>query len=203
MPYIRVLRTSDVHFPCLLLLIHSQVFLACFMGLCQRSPTCLAVTSLTNQILGETFETGDGLCVRSGQHSKTRQSLAMAVCESLRAVTSQDLLVSVFPLLCRLTAAENDGLRRAAGNILGGVNLSDIISQERERADEANTRAKEIEEENNAMLEEIEYLQLENEELQRQVSVPTNYLIDVIYPVSQNSLSRLQLAVFSESSLVS
>ena len=143
------------------------MFLACFMGLCQKRPTCPAVTSLTNQILGETFDTGKGI---SGLHFKTRHSLAIAVCESLRTTTSQDLLVSVFPLLCRLTAVDNDGLRRAAGNILGGMNLSVIISRERERADEANARAKEIEEENNAMLEEIEYLQAENEELQRQVS---------------------------------
>ena len=140
------------------------------MGLCQKRPTCPAVTSLTNQILGETFDTGKGVSVSSGLHFKTRHSLAIAVCESLRTTTSQDLLVSVFPLLCRLTAVDNDGLRRAAGNILGGMNLSEVITRERERADQANARAKEIEEENNAMLEEIEYLQAENEELQRQVS---------------------------------
>ena len=141
------------------------------MGLCQKSPTCPAVTSLTNQILGGTFEIADGFSVSAGLHSKTRQSLAIAVCESLRTTTSHDLLVSVFPLLCRLTAVGNDGVRRAAGNILGGMNLSEVITRERERADQANARAKEIEEENNAMLEEIEYLQAENEELQRQVRV--------------------------------
>jgi len=69
-----------------------------------------------------------------------------------------------------LTSVDNDGLRRAAGKILGGMNLSEVITRERERADQANARAKEIEEENIAMLEEIEYLQAENEELQRQVS---------------------------------
>jgi hypothetical protein len=96
--------------------------------------------------------------------------LAIAVCESLRAATNQDLLVSVFPLICRLTTVDNDGLRKAAGKILGDMNLSEAISRERERADQANARAKEIDEENIAMLEEIEYLQAENEELQRQVS---------------------------------
>jgi hypothetical protein len=152
------------------------------MGLCQKSPTCPAVTSLTNKILGETFETGVRLSVTAGMHSKTRHSLAIAVCESLRTTTSQDLLVSVFPLLCRLTSVDNDGLRRAAGKILGGMNLSEVITRERERADQANARAKEIEEENIAMLEEIEYLQAENEELQRQVSQscpPPLYLLFV------------------------
>jgi hypothetical protein len=81
-----------------------------------------------------------------------------------------------------LTTVDNDGLRRAAGKILGGMNLSEVITRERERADQANARAKEIEEENIAMLEEIEYLQAENEELQRQVSQscpPPLYLLFV------------------------
>jgi len=145
-----------------------HVFLSCFMALCQKMPTCPAVSSLTNQILGETVESEEG---DNGPESKTRQSLAIAVCESLRTTTSQELLVGVFPLLCRLTNVENDGLRRAAGRILAGVNLSEAISRERQRAEHADSRAREIEEENVAMLEEIEYLQQENSELQRQVSL--------------------------------
>jgi len=148
-----------------------HVFLACFMGLCNKMPTCPAVSSLTNKILGETIESEDALSNNAPLKSKTRQSLAIAVCESLRTTTSQDLLVGVFPLLCRLTNVENDGLRRAAGKILGGVNLSEAISRERQRAEQADMRAREIEEENIAMLEEIEYLQAENEELQRQLAV--------------------------------
>ena len=134
------------------------------MALCQKMPSCPAVNSLTNQILGDTIDE------ENGPLSQTRQSLAIAVCESLGTTTSQDLLVGLFPLLCRLTNVENDGLRRAAGKILGGVNLSGAISRERHRAEDADARAKEIEEENIAMLEEIEYLQAENEELQSQVS---------------------------------
>ncbi|KAL7543429.1 hypothetical protein ACHAXR_012722 [Thalassiosira sp. AJA248-18] len=148
-----------------------HVFLSCFMALCQKMPTCPAVSTLTNQILGETIESEDLLSGNAGPQSKTRQSLAIAVCESLRTTTSQDLLVGVFPLLCRLTNVENDGLRRAAGKILGGMNLSEAISRERQRAEQADTRAREIEEENCAMLEEIEYLQAENEELQRQLAI--------------------------------
>jgi len=76
-------------------------------------------------------------------------------------------------LLCRLTNVENDGLRRIAGRILGGVNLAQAISRERQKAEEADLRAQEVEEENSAMLEEIEYLQTENEELHRQLAVFT------------------------------
>lgn len=135
------------------------------MGLCQKSPTCPAVVNLTNQILGETIESEETLSENAGLQAKTRQSLAIAVCESLRTTTSQDLLVGVFPLLCRMTNVENDGLRRAAGKILASMNLSEAISRERQRAEQADTRAREIEEENIAMLEEIEYLQTENEEV--------------------------------------
>lgn len=148
-----------------------HVFLACFMGLCQKMPTCSAVTSLTNHILGDAIDSDD----QDGSvlFSKTQQSLAIAVCESLQTTTSQDLLVGVFPLLCRLTNVENDGLRRVAGRILGGVNLAQAISRERQRAEETDARAQEVEEENSAMLEEIEYLQAENEELQRQLALFT------------------------------
>jgi hypothetical protein len=170
-----------------------HVFLACFMGLTQTRPTCPAVTSLINKILGETIEIVGGSSSENnaGQQSRTRQSLAIAVCESLRTTTSQDLLVGAFPLLCRLTNVDNDGLRRAAGQILGQIDLSDAISRERQRAEEtirrerqraeqADARAREVEEENAAMLEEIEYLQSENEELQRQVSdLKAKHLIEV------------------------
>ena len=148
-----------------------HVFLACFMGLCQKMPTCSAVTSLTNHILGDAIDSNDE--DGSVLFSKTQQSLAIAVCESLQTTTSQDLLVGVFPLLCRLTNVENDGLRRVAGRILGGVNLAQTISRERQRAQEADIRAQEVEEENSAMLEEIEYLQAENDELQRQLALFT------------------------------
>jgi len=148
-----------------------HVFLACFMGLCQKMPTCSAVTSLTNHILGDAIDSQDE--GGSVLFSKTQQSLAIAVCESLQTTTSQDLLVGVFPLLCRLTNVENDGLRRVAGRILGGVNLAQAISRERQRAEEADIRAQEVEEENSAMLEEIEYLQAENDELQRQLALFT------------------------------
>lgn len=143
-------------------------------------PTCPAVNSLTNRILGETIESdndNDELSEKTELQSKTRHSLAIAVCESLRTTTSQDLLVGLFPLLCRLTNVENDGLQRAAGTILGSMNLSEAISRERHRADQADIRAKEIEEENVAMLEEIEYLHAENEELQRQVSCNTKHFL--------------------------
>lgn len=148
-----------------------HVFLACFMGLCQKMPSCSAVTSLTNHILGEAIDSN--VEDDSVLFSKTQQSLAIAVCESLQTTTSQDLLVGVFPLLCRLTNVENDGLRRVAGRILCGVNLSQAISRERQRAQEADIRAQEVEEENSAMLEEIEYLQAENDELQRQLALFT------------------------------
>jgi hypothetical protein len=148
-----------------------HVFLACFMGLCQKMPSCSAVASLTNRILGDAIDPKKG--EDSVLFSKTQQSLAIAVCESLQTTTSQDLLVGVFPLLCHLTNVENDGLRRVAGRILGGVNLAEAISRERQRAEEADLRASEVEEENNAMIEEIEYLQVENEELRSQLAVFT------------------------------
>lgn len=146
-----------------------DVFLACFMGLCQNMPASPAVQTLTNQILGEIESTSTG--VSSPLAAKTQQNFALAVLESLKTSKSDDLLIGLFPMLCRLTNVENDSLRRAAGAILGGVNISEAILRERRRAEEAETRAKEIEEENNALLEEVDFLQAENEELHRQVSV--------------------------------
>eukprot|EP00804_Cyclotella_cryptica_P003756 CCRYP_008917-RA/>CCRYP_008917-RA protein AED:0.02 eAED:0.02 QI:265/1/1/1/1/1/5/228/1989 len=146
-----------------------DVFLACFMGLCQKMPSSSAVQKLTSKILGEleAAHMGDS----SPLEAKAQQNLALAVCESLQATNCQELLIGLFPMLCRLTNVQNDSLRRAAGAILGGVNISEAILRERRRADEAEIKAKEVEEENNALLEEIEYLQAENEELHRQLAV--------------------------------
>jgi hypothetical protein len=146
-----------------------EVFLACFMGLCQNIPSSHVIQTLTNQILGEIEPTSSS--ATSPLSMKTQQKLALAVLESLKASSSNDLLIGLFPMLCRLTNVENDGLRKAAAAILGGVNISEAILRERRRAEESETRAREIEEENNALLEEVEFLQAENEELQRQLAV--------------------------------
>jgi len=160
-----------------------DIFLACFMGLCQKMPSSPALKSMTGQILGGTIESSDWpilggtiessdwLTGNSSHQVHARHKLALAVCESLKTTSSQDLLVSTFPLLCRLTNVANNNLREAAGQILGGINLADAISRERERAETAEAKAREIEEENNALLEEVDYLQVENEELQRQLAV--------------------------------
>ena len=146
-----------------------DVFLACFMGLCQIMPSSSSVQTLTNQILGEIesppSDAGSPLI------AKTQQNLALAVCESLKASSSDELLIGLFPMLCRLTNIENDSLRRAAGAILSGINVSEAILRERRRSEEAEARAREIEEENNALLEEVDFLQAENEELQRQLAI--------------------------------
>jgi len=143
-----------------------HVFLSCFMGLCQKMPSSPAISSLTNQIICDTLDSeGQGM----SDQNRTQHNFALAVCESLRTTPSQDLLVSLFPLLCQLTNASSDSLRRAAGRILSSLNLSEAISREHARADLAEKRANDIEEENIAMLEEIEDLQAQNEELERQV----------------------------------
>lgn len=146
-----------------------DVFLACFMGLCQIMPSSSSVQTLTNQILGELESSPSG--ASSPLIAKTQQNLALAVCESLKASSSDELLIGLFPMLCRLTNIENDSLRRAAGAILGGINVSEAILRERRRSEEAEARAREIEEENNALLEEVDFLQAENEELQRQLAI--------------------------------
>jgi len=148
-----------------------DIFLACFMGLCQKMPSSPALKSMTGQILGGTIESSDWPTGNSSHQVRARHKLALAVCESLKTTSSQDLLVSTFPLLCRLTNVANNNLREAAGQILSGINLADAISRERERAETAEAKAREIEEENNALLEEVDYLQVENEELQRQLAV--------------------------------
>lgn len=147
-----------------------DVFLACFMGLCQSMPSSSSVQTLTNQILGE-LESPPSSGASSPLIAKTQQNLALAVCESLKASSSDELLIGLFPMLCRLTNIENDSLRRAAGAILGGINVSEAILRERRRSEEAEARAREIEEENNALLEEVDSLLAENEELQRQLAI--------------------------------
>ena len=146
-----------------------DVFLACFMGLCQNMPSSPSVQTLTNQILGEIESTTNG--VTPPLLARTQQNFALAVLESLKASSSDEMLIGLFPMLCRLTNVENDSLRRAAGAILGSINISDAILRERRRVEEAERKAQEIEEENNALLEEVEYLQAENEELHRQLAV--------------------------------
>lgn len=146
-----------------------DVFLACFMGLCQKMPSCSAIQTLSHKILGELVSEPQG--AHFPVEGEAKQNLALAVCESLQATDSQELLIGLFPILCRLTSDQNDSLRRTAGAILGGINISEAILRERRRASVAEIKAKEVEEENNALLEEIEYLQAENEELHRQLAV--------------------------------
>merc|ERR1719217_734127 len=58
-----------------------HVFLSCFMGLCQKMSSSPAISSLTNQIIGDTLDSeGQDM---NGQN-RTRLNFALAVCESLR-----------------------------------------------------------------------------------------------------------------------
>jgi len=167
-----------------------KVFRSCVAGLCQCEPKspelCSIVTSALensnasksreefffDESSGRTFQRGlSGKEIsRADMGSGVDESkfdvdieLALIVCECLKHGDSslQSLTLSVFPLLCKLTNADNDRLRQCAGAVLGNLDLISVLSESNERGRLAEKRALEAEQRIKQLETELEEVTLE------------------------------------------
>lgn len=98
--------------------------------------------------------------------------IALIVCEVLRTGSKHltDLVIFIFPWLCKLTNIDEERIRKRAGLVLGSVDLSRFIARKTEAVREAEQCAREAKVMNEKLLNELNEIKVENERLRKEIS---------------------------------
>jgi hypothetical protein len=144
--------------------IHSRLFEVCFGAVCSIDPYDVQLRSIASQALEPALEMADG--------SDFNDAVALTVCRLIsKKRQMENLVISVFPVLCKLASSPNSRLRDTACNIISEVKIADNLKSAQTRCDEAEHRAIQAE----TKLKEIEHLadelRRENRRLKKDVAV--------------------------------
>jgi hypothetical protein len=156
-----------------------QVFKSCYAAVCAKEADNPALLSLTDQALSDALvavkETED-----DGDNDTLKRSSVdsfLMVCEALRENPGvEGLVVSSFPLLCKLVQTNHEVVRNAAAAALGAADVRQVLSDARDRYKRAEQRAVQAEKQVSDLKAAVEALQQKNEELQRQVALSTLHI---------------------------
>ena len=89
---------------------------------------------------------------------------------------TEGLIVSSFPLLCKLVQTNHEDVRNAAAGALGSADLRRVLSDARSRYESAEQRAKRAEEQVAELSKAVVELQKKNEVLQQQIELSPLHL---------------------------
>ena len=163
-----------------------RLFEACFTGLGKCDPHGNAIRSISENSLKDALASSlpnDRNIVRKnslvlGGNTRKHSNLSddkicvevevsLILCESLRRGSAYltDLIIAIFPWLCKLTNTNEESIRRKAGAVLGSVDLTRAITKKTEQALEAEKRANEYASENDILKVKLRQLELENQKL--------------------------------------
>lgn len=152
------------------------VFKTCYAGMCKRKPDDPALLSITDKAFADALATvneSDDVEVKSNVSVDT----FLMVCKAFEENPGMEaLIISSFPLLCKLAQTQHEAVRNAAAGALGSADLRQVLTDARLRYEDAEQRAtaaeKQVAELNKAVLE----LQKKNEVLQQQVELSPLHL---------------------------
>lgn len=147
-----------------------SLFKKCFAGVCMMKsddPGLLAITDKAfSDALATINESSD-----SNQEGVSVDMFLM-VCKAFEENPGlEGLIVSSFPLLCRLVQTNHQEVRNAAAAALGSIDLRQVLADAQTRYEEAERRAEKAEKEAKEMASAIADLQRKNETLQDQVNI--------------------------------
>lgn len=157
-----------------------RVFESCYVGLGKCDPSSRALRSITENYLRETlasFLPRDGGKQPNSSYMNDDKvhveiEVALIICEGLRTASSRltDLVIVIFPWLCKLTNIGEERIRQKAGSVLGSVDLVRVIAKKTERVEDAERRANEAELQNKKLQAELFCLKAENQDLRQKLS---------------------------------
>lgn len=156
-----------------------QVFKSCYSAVCAKEADNPALLSLTDQALSDALvavkETEDD--DDNDVSKRTSVDSFLMVCEALRENPGvEGLIVSSFPLLCKLVQTKHEMVRNAAAAALGAADVRQVLSGARDRYKRAEQQAIQAEKQISDLKAAVEALQQKNEELQRQVALSTLHI---------------------------
>ena len=150
-----------------------KLFTTCFVGVCSVQPTDQRILSLADEILADTSES---LKARDDQECEQGVGIrsTLSVFRALQEMVGiEPFLVAIFPKLCKLIGTEHTALRMAVGNVIGRINVGEVLEETQARCRDAVERAEGAEARAIALEALVEELKRQKEELERQVAVLT------------------------------
>lgn len=149
-----------------------KVFESCFDGLCKLEPQSPNLQTLVKSLLEKVSVLSDSVEVPTEDDRELQVNVAIVVCKVVsRNSDMERLTISIFSLLSKLISVDNELLRIEAGNILGRVDVGQVLEEATRRCELAERRAEEAEEHIQELVDEIDDLRDENESLHQQILV--------------------------------
>lgn len=148
-----------------------KVFESCFDGLCKLEPQSPSLQKLAKAVLEVVLR--PDLAGSTAQDNKELQmKVAVTVCKVIaRNAAMERLTIGIFSILSKLISVGDEELRREAGNILGRVDVGQVLEDATRRCESAEDRAQEAEDHIHELMDDIEDLREENESLHQQILV--------------------------------
>lgn len=146
------------------------VFKTCYAGICTTNADDPALFTITDEAFSDALAT-----IHESDESESRDGASvdtfLMVCQAFQENAGLEaLILSSFPLLCKLVQTSHDQVRNAAAAALGSADLRQVLSDARVRCEKAETRADEAEKKAADLAKAVEELQKKNELLQQEVA---------------------------------
>lgn len=147
-----------------------KLFTICFTGICLHRPEDPVLRSIAKQSLSgavETMNNASGIST-PGDASNVDAEVTIRVCQAMKSnEKTESLVISVFPLLCKLVASNDSNVSLAANEVFSAVDIAHVLQAGQKRFEEAEKRALEAERKVAELQIVVEELKQKNQELQR------------------------------------
>ena len=152
------------------------VFKTCYAGMCKKKPDDPALLDITDRAFADALTTVN----QSGNvadESKVSVDTFLMVCQAFEENQGMEaLIISSFPLLCKLVQTNHEAVRNAAAGALGSADLRQVLTDARLRYEEAEQRATKSEQQVAELNMAVAELQKKSEVLQQQVELSPLHL---------------------------
>jgi hypothetical protein len=148
-----------------------KLFTTCFKGCCALQQDDSTLRSIAQQTLSGAVEAVLDLTEAESTISDVRTEAALIVCQTMQRQKLESLVISVFPLLCKLVTCKDASLRNSVSDVFTAVDVTHILQGAHSRYADAEKRAKQAEKRAQMLSVQVEDLKRENEALKLEVAV--------------------------------
>lgn len=142
------------------------VFKNCYAGICRKKADDPVLLKLTDNALADALATINKAEGANADDNASVDTFLM-ICQAFQENDGlEELIVSSFPLLCKLVQTNHEAVRNAAAGALGSADLRQVLSDARVRYEDAELRASRAEKEAAELRRAVAELQKKNEALQ-------------------------------------
>ena len=143
------------------------IFKSCYAGLCIKKPDDPALLAITDKAFSDAL-TSIHESQGGGPKNGVSVDLFLMVCQAFDENKGLEaIIISSFPLLCRLIQTGDSDVRNAAASALGSADLRQLLADARLRYEDAERRAQEAEQTAQDLAAALADMQRKNDALHR------------------------------------